>query len=189
MRRFNWRGAAQEEEQQPQPSPSDAAGESSPARSYRSTNSSNRGGSSRAAKSREHSPSRTVGGVASGAGGGGDGGGGGLASASNRKTLKIGANVRFRGDVMECHSVVLCGRLQVCTNTFFSFVFVLCLVCVVLCCVVFTAVCCVVSFCVCLCFCVWNHECIFVRSFFCIRPYNFGIYLIIIIIICTFGRR
>ncbi|CAM9803008.1 unnamed protein product, partial [Discosporangium mesarthrocarpum] len=34
------------------------------------------------------------------------------ATSSNRKSLKIGSNVRFRGDVMECDSILLLGRLE-----------------------------------------------------------------------------
>lgn len=103
-----------------QTSPAD----NSPARSQRSSNStSSRGTSLRSAytaatKSREQSPSnpsRAAGGdAASGAGGAA------AAAVSNKKMLKIGANVRFRGDVMECNTVVLCGRLQV--GAFFALV-------------------------------------------------------------------
>lgn len=112
MRRFGWRSAAQEEEPQ-----DDNVVDTSPARSYRSTNSSRGGGgggSKAIIRSREESPSKPAGGAAAG-----DVGAlaGAVVSAgvpmSNKKTLKIGANVRFRGDVMECNTVVLCGRLQV----------------------------------------------------------------------------
>lgn len=51
--------------------------------------------------------------VAGGAGGSGGTGSPTKAGSSNKKTLKIGRNVRFRGDVMECDTVLLCGRLQV----------------------------------------------------------------------------
>lgn len=51
--------------------------------------------------------------VATSGGGGGMRSPGKVVGSSNGKTLKIGRNVRFRGDVMECESVVLCGRLEV----------------------------------------------------------------------------
>lgn len=109
MKRFGWRSSAGDEEQS-----SPLA--NSPARSQRSSNSSSRGGSLKSAntaatKSREQSPAR-LGDYAAGAATGG-GGGGAVVAVSNKKMLKIGANVRFRGDVMECNTVVLCGRLQV----------------------------------------------------------------------------
>ena len=114
-----------DEESQQTASPEDpVAVESSPARSYRSsTNSSIRGGGGKWFKSLEGSPSKSWGGMidgvfgASGAGtslgSGGVGTGGSETPMSNKKMLKIGANVRFRGDVMECNTLVLCGRLQV----------------------------------------------------------------------------
>lgn len=125
MKRFGWRSSAgdEEQQQQQQSSPPD----NSPARSQRSSNSSSRGGSSltsssaaanttgaAATKSREQSPAR-LGADALGAATGA-GGGGAVVAVSNKKMLKIGANVRFRGDVMECNTVVLCGRLQVCVR-------------------------------------------------------------------------
>lgn len=117
MRRFGRKSSALDEEG-PQSSLPDAA---SPARSQRSSNSSSRGGSSlrsgntSATKSTEHSPARfgATAGAAADAVGAAAGGGGAVVAVSNRKMLKIGANVRFRGDVMECNTVVLCGRLQV----------------------------------------------------------------------------
>eukprot|EP00903_Cladosiphon_okamuranus_P005847 g5787.t1 len=112
MKRFGWRSSTGDEEQASPP-------DNSPARSHRSSNSSSRGGSSlqsantATTKSREQSPAR-LGADAVGGGGGGEGGGGGgaVVAVSNKKMLKIGANVRFRGDVMECNTVVLRGRLQ-----------------------------------------------------------------------------
>ncbi|CAM9749948.1 unnamed protein product [Ascophyllum nodosum] len=124
MRRFPWRSVMPDEESQQTASPEDpVAVESSPARSYRSsTNSSIRGGGGKWFKSLEGSPSKSWGGMidgvfgASGAGtslgSGGVGTGGSETPMSNKKMLKIGANVRFRGDVMECNTLVLCGRLQ-----------------------------------------------------------------------------
>lgn len=103
MKRFGWSRSAGEDDQ---PSPPD---DNSPARSQGSSNSSSRGGSLKSAnKSREQSPARL--GEATGSAGGA---GAAAVAASNKKMLKIGANVRFRGDVMECNTVVLCGRLQV----------------------------------------------------------------------------
>lgn len=85
--------------------------ENSPARSQLSSNSGfSLKSSNTATKSREQSPARLA---ADATGGGGGGGGGAVVAVSNRKMLKIGANVRFRGDVMECNTVVLYGRLQV----------------------------------------------------------------------------
>lgn len=130
MKAFRWRGVMADEETQRTTSTEDPTGaDYSPARSaasYRSsTNSSVRGvggSSGRASKSPEGSPnaswrgSATADGEVGAAGAGPNGGGieGGTgATTSNKKMLKIGANVRFRGDVMECNTVVLCGRLQV----------------------------------------------------------------------------
>lgn len=107
MKRFGWRSSAGEDDQS---SPPDA---NSPARSQRSSNSSRAGSlkssSNTATKSREQSPAGLQDRDATGAAGGGAA----AVAVSNKKTLKIGANVRFRGDVMECNTVVLCGRLQV----------------------------------------------------------------------------
>lgn len=121
MRRFGWRSSAQDEEQQqPQPSPTSdgptPGNETSPARSFRSNASSARGGNGKAGRQAEGSPYRLDGGAGTGAGVGTGGIGGAAATASNKKMLKIGANVRFRGDVMECNTVILCGRLQVCVD-------------------------------------------------------------------------
>lgn len=119
MRRFSKRNGPQDDEQSPSEDPAD----SSPARSYASSTS--RG--SRMGLSAW----RGSGGSASGGGGGGSGGSwaGGEETppriptsaagtppkpGTNKKMLKIGANVRFRGDVMECDTVILCGRLEVC---------------------------------------------------------------------------
>lgn len=120
MKRFTgWRSSAAEDDGQ-QASPP----EHSPTRSQLSSNStSSRGGSSSlrsgyaATKSREQSPARF--GAASGDTLGaatGSSSGGAVVAVSSKKMLKIGANVRFRGDVMECNTVVLCGRLQVCVR-------------------------------------------------------------------------
>lgn len=119
MRRFGWKNTAPEEEaRQTSPGSDDQrVVDTSPARSfsYRSTNSS-RSGLSKSGRGKDESPSKL--GAAAGAGapdaaGSGGGGGDGGGVVSNKKMLKIGANVRFRGDVMECNTVILCGRLQV----------------------------------------------------------------------------
>lgn len=130
MKTFRWRGGVADDETPRATSTEDpTAADYSPARSaasYRSsTNSSVRGvggSSSRAPKSPEGSPNASwrgsgtadegVGAAVAGPNGGGIEGGIGT-TTSNKKMLKIGANVRFRGDVMECNTVVLCGRLQV----------------------------------------------------------------------------
>lgn len=116
MKRFGWRSSAGDDEQSSPP-------DNSPTRSQRSSNSSSRGGSLKSAntaatKSREQSPAR-LGADAIGAATGA--GGGAVVAVSNKKMLKIGANVRFRGDVMECNTVVLCGQLQVCECVCFEF--------------------------------------------------------------------
>ena len=120
MHRFGRRNTTLDEEPQASSSVDDPGAENSPSRSFRSGSSSRIGAAWSKARSRETSPTNrpTV-----KAGGAGDaaaaaavaaaGGDGAVAAISNAKMLKIGANVRFRGDVMECNTVVLCGRLQV----------------------------------------------------------------------------
>lgn len=120
MRRFGWKSAAAEEEpRQTSPGSDDQRGvDTSPARSlsYRSTNSS-RSGLSKSGIGKDESPSKL--GAAAGAGAP-DATGAGV-GGSNKKMLKIGANVRFRGDVMECNTVIVCGRLQVRNQRTFFF--------------------------------------------------------------------
>lgn len=58
---------------------------------------------------RGHSASSSL----TGAAGSGSAGSPAKGGSSNKKMLKIGRNVRFRGDVMECDTVILCGRLEV----------------------------------------------------------------------------
>lgn len=130
MKTFRWRGGMADDETHRATSTEDpTAADYSPARSaasYRSsTNSSVRGvggNSSRLPKSPEGSPNASWKGSATADEGVGaavsgpneDGIDDGIGTTtSNKKMLKIGANVRFRGDVMECNTVVLCGRLQV----------------------------------------------------------------------------
>lgn len=116
MKRFTgWRSSAAEDDGQ-QASPP----EHSPTRSQLSNNSTNsRGASSSlrsgytAPKSREQSPARFGAASADTLGAAAGSSGGAVVAVSSKKMLKIGANVRFRGDVMECNTVVLCGRLQV----------------------------------------------------------------------------
>ncbi|CAN0132666.1 unnamed protein product, partial [Ectocarpus sp. 4 AP-2014] len=115
MKRFTgWRSSAAEDDGQ-QASPP----EHSPTRSQLSNNStSSRGASSSlrsayaAPKSREQSPARFGAASADTLGAATGSSGGAVVAVSSKKMLKIGANVRFRGDVMECNTVVLCGRLQ-----------------------------------------------------------------------------
>lgn len=114
MRRFTWRpnGGSSSQDADDQSFKSDDRThdptDSSPARS-----SSSRGLSAGKARGADGGsppgvPSATA--AFTGGGGGTPSTGGG---SSNRKMLKIGRNVRFRGDVMECDTVVVCGRLQV----------------------------------------------------------------------------
>lgn len=121
MHRFGRRSTALDEESQTSSSVDDPGVETSPSRSFRSSSSSRIGAVWSKARSRETSPTNRTAAKSGGAGeaaaaaaaaaaAGGDGAG---AVVSNAKMLKIGANVRFRGDVMECNTVVLCGRLQV----------------------------------------------------------------------------
>lgn len=100
MRRLSRGSAPQEEER----APSEDATDVSPACSLGSAASrGSRTGHSRRNSSIDNStPSRPAG-----------SGGSPPKPGTNKKMLKIGANVRFRGDVMECDTVLLCGRLQV----------------------------------------------------------------------------